>query len=191
MTNQNGSNRPLTLDAYQRLALKTAVYPGRGSNLEYPILGLIEEVGEIAGQLKRVQRDDGGALTETRRQKMLAECGDALWYLAALSFELRLPLRQLAGSQNFQPLTKAAEKFAGMPLFSLLWRLEYYLGQAIGLLGQSQGGDVNAPIQPLVIVWAAVCVELGSTPEEVATMNIEKLAGRAERNALHGEGSER
>src|SRR5690625_3697650 len=72
----------MTLDEYQQQALKTASYPNVGSNLTYPTLGLAGEVGEIANSVKKIMRDDGGELTPERRESLLAEAGDSLWYLA-------------------------------------------------------------------------------------------------------------
>ena len=47
----------------------------------YPILGLVSEIGELASELKKVQRNDGGLLTPTRMRNIAEEFGDILWYL--------------------------------------------------------------------------------------------------------------
>lgn len=86
----------MNLNDYQRLARETAVYPNVGSNLTYAVLGLVGEAGEIANKLKKVQRDDGGSLTEDRRHQLADELGDVLWYVAAVAWELGLSLNTVA-----------------------------------------------------------------------------------------------
>jgi len=88
----------LGLDAYQRLAGRTAQYPGRGEKpmSAYPALGLAGEAGEVCEQIKKAMRDDGGEITPERHKALRKELGDVLWYLAALAFELDLDLSDIA-----------------------------------------------------------------------------------------------
>ena len=53
---------------YQRRSRETAVYPHLGENLVYPALGLCGEAGETAEKVKKAIRDDGGVLTDERRE---------------------------------------------------------------------------------------------------------------------------
>lgn len=48
----------------------------------YAGLGLTNEAGEVAGKLKKLLRDDNGHLHPERREAIIDECGDVLWYLA-------------------------------------------------------------------------------------------------------------
>lgn len=50
--------------------------------LSYAGLGLVNEAGEVAGELKKLLRDDDGQLTDERRERVIDEAGDVLWYLA-------------------------------------------------------------------------------------------------------------
>jgi NTP pyrophosphatase (non-canonical NTP hydrolase) len=90
----------LTLDDYQSRAFSTAVYNGRGSStwqaLAYAGLGAAGEAGEIANKIKKMQRDDGGDLTDERRVQILQEVGGCLWYLAAMCTELGTHLGDVA-----------------------------------------------------------------------------------------------
>jgi NTP pyrophosphatase (non-canonical NTP hydrolase) len=43
-----------------------------------------------------VIRDDGGTLTDERRQAMSKELGDVLWYVAQIATELGLDLDEVA-----------------------------------------------------------------------------------------------
>lgn len=84
------------LDVYQRGALASAIYENPGKNPKYTVLGLCEEAGEVAGQVKKMERDDGGVMTDARRESLLKELGDVLWYVAAASRELGFNLSDVA-----------------------------------------------------------------------------------------------
>ena len=81
---------------YQRLSRATAVYPDLDNNIVYPALGLCGEAGETAEKVKKAIRDDGGSLTEERRDAIAAELGDVLWYAAQLATEAGLDLEEIA-----------------------------------------------------------------------------------------------
>lgn len=93
----------MTFNDYQQQSRTTAVYPNLGENYLYPALGLAAEVGEALNKIKKVIRDDGGALTETRRNDVASELGDILWYLANLATELQVDLGDVA-AQNLEKL---------------------------------------------------------------------------------------
>lgn len=81
---------------YQTRSRATAVYPDAGNNITYPALGLCGEAGETAEKVKKAIRDDGGSLTEERRDAIAAELGDVLWYVAQLATEAALDLDEIA-----------------------------------------------------------------------------------------------
>jgi NTP pyrophosphatase (non-canonical NTP hydrolase) len=81
---------------YQELAMSTAVYPQKGSNLAYPALGLNGEAGEVAEKVKKILRDKGGVLDEDSRQALMKELGDVLWYVAAMCSEAGLSMGEVA-----------------------------------------------------------------------------------------------
>ena len=86
----------MELRHYQEASRATAVYPDAGDNLVYPALGLCGEAGEVAEKVKKAIRDDGGVLTDERREALAAELGDVLWYLAQLATEADLDLGVVA-----------------------------------------------------------------------------------------------
>lgn len=98
----------LTFAAYQERAMSTAIYPRRGSNISYPVLGLCGEAGEIANKVKKIERDAGGVISDEVRKAISKEVGDTLWYCAALSFELKLSLEDIARA-NLEKLAKRKE----------------------------------------------------------------------------------
>lgn len=103
-TTTKSTNPELTLNAYQRNTRTTANY-GSGNVINYPILGLVGEAGEIANKYKKVLRDDGGILTPEKRDGLLDELGDVLWYCAALANDLGSTLEGVA-TGNLAKLAK-------------------------------------------------------------------------------------
>ncbi|HUF04254.1 MAG TPA: nucleoside triphosphate pyrophosphohydrolase family protein [Aridibacter sp.] len=86
----------MKFEDYQSAAGRTALYPKRLDNLEYPTLGLAGEAGEVANIVKKIQRDHGGEINEEIRAKLKDELGDVLWYISACADELGLSLEEIA-----------------------------------------------------------------------------------------------
>jgi len=101
----------MNLSDYQQRARVTAVYPGAGDNLLYPTLGLCGEAGEVAEKVKKMVRDDGGVLSNDRRDALAKELGDVLWYVAALATEAGLDLDAVAEA-NLQKLLSRSDRGA-------------------------------------------------------------------------------
>lgn len=95
----------MNFEEYQSAARKTAHYPRRLENLEYPTLGLAGEAGEVANIVKKIQRDHGGVLNEDIRSKLKDELGDVLWYISACADELDLAMNEIA-EYNVDKLAK-------------------------------------------------------------------------------------
>ncbi len=93
MTDKYGTG---SFDDFQIQSKQTAVYRNQGNNYIYPTLGLVSEAGEVAGCVKRIDRDDSGVLTNERREEIGGEIGDVLWYAAQLATELGLSLSVIA-----------------------------------------------------------------------------------------------
>ena len=82
---------PLTLDAYQEQAAKTAVYPDDQA-LNYLVAGLAGEVGELASIFAKHWRGDG----DLNHDHAAAELGDILWFIAMLAERLDTDLSDVA-----------------------------------------------------------------------------------------------
>ena len=95
---------PLTLDAYQKQAKATAVYPEVKAD-QYLIAGLAGEVGELASIFAKHWREDG-PLT---RDSLEAELGDVLWFVAMLADEIGCDLSTVA-QNNLDKLADRAER---------------------------------------------------------------------------------
>lgn len=102
------------MDLYQRLSTQSAIYPGQGTalGLAYVALKLNGEAGELAEHVGKAMRDDDlmgsspvsqhddtfypHTLTDERRDLIIKEIGDQLWYLSAACNELGITLTHAA-----------------------------------------------------------------------------------------------
>lgn len=118
-----------TLDNYQKIAIKSAIYPGLGTPLgiNYLALKLNGEAGEFAEHFGKAMRDDDlirviqsnndavlfamqlKNLTPDRREKLIKELGDCLWYISAIADELGLKLSDVA-LENLEKLKSRTER---------------------------------------------------------------------------------
>lgn len=89
-----------TLNGYQQFTNTTKTFPEKHA-IVYPILGLCEEAGEVAGKLKRWLRGDTPNLDV---EGLKREMGDVLWYLASLATDLGITLEDVAKT-NIEKLT--------------------------------------------------------------------------------------
>jgi len=94
---------------YQKKAWETAIYPNKGKNVYYPALGLGGETGEVLEKIKKIMRDENFNVTEEKKEALIKEMGDVIWYLAALCTELELDLNKIA-EQNIAKLALRKEK---------------------------------------------------------------------------------
>ena len=117
------------LDDYQRIATRSAVYPGQGTplGLVYVALKGAGEAGEFAEHVGKAMRDDsfgnglyydggivhhsGAKLTPERHALLIKEVGDQLWYLAAKCNELGISLSD-AALVNLEKLLDRTERNA-------------------------------------------------------------------------------
>jgi NTP pyrophosphatase (non-canonical NTP hydrolase) len=93
---------------YQTKSRATAKYPVIGHGVIYPVLGLTNEAGEVAGKIKKVFRDKDGIINEEQREALKAELGDVLWYISQVCTELDISLDEVAEAN----LTKLIDRQA-------------------------------------------------------------------------------
>jgi NTP pyrophosphatase (non-canonical NTP hydrolase) len=124
------------IDFYQKLATRSAIYPGQGTplGLAYVALKMNGEAGEFAEHVGKAMRDDnygpdakrngrqsssgykewveysaGADLTPDRRDLLIKEIGDVLWYLSAACNELGISLSDAAVT-NLRKLADRSER---------------------------------------------------------------------------------
>lgn len=84
----------MELNEYQEKAAKAAFY--EKNDLVYLALGIAGEGGEVADHMKKVMRDDYGRITDERREILIKELGDVLWYVSKMAGELNVSLDDVA-----------------------------------------------------------------------------------------------
>ena len=108
------------LNVYQELSSGSANYPGTGdpTGLMYAALKLNGEAGELAEHVGKAMRDEGfgehhvsctSILAPERKEAIVKELGDVLWYTAAIARELGLKLSEVAHG-NLDKLCSRGER---------------------------------------------------------------------------------
>lgn len=100
------TEREMTMNEYQNLALETAVYP---QPIIYPTLGLTGEADEVSDKIKKVLRDNNSQFTADKKIEIAKEIGDVLWYCATLSHDLGYTLEDIA-RMNYEKLHSRQER---------------------------------------------------------------------------------
>ena len=104
--NEEYSNEPLSMDSlegYQQFVRSTKAYDSE-YNLVYPVLGLANEAGEVAGKLKKIMRDESGQMSEENFYAIVAELGDVAWYLTAVADDLGITISDIF-YENYKKLS--------------------------------------------------------------------------------------
>jgi NTP pyrophosphatase (non-canonical NTP hydrolase) len=83
-------------ERYQLAAAWTGGPVGVDHPVVFPVLGLTNEAGEVAGKVKKIFRDRGGVITPEDREALKLELGDVLWYLAEICTQLDIKLEDVA-----------------------------------------------------------------------------------------------
>lgn len=92
----------MTLDEYQDKASEFCFYKG---SLLYPALGLAGESGEVVEKVKKLYRDDEinfmredmtDELSAEQARAIALECGDVLFYIAAIANDIGYSLEEIA-----------------------------------------------------------------------------------------------
>src|ERR1700674_4535374 len=98
-----------TFNEYQPMSRRTWNLVHTDHPIVYPTLGLVNEAGELAAQVKKIFRDKGGVISDADRDALKYELGDVLWYLAQVATELNLSLDEVAQS-NLEKLASRLER---------------------------------------------------------------------------------
>ena len=113
-----------TFDTYQFISQKSAIYPGQGTflGLLYVNAKLNGEAGEFSENVGKALRDDNvlsfdgeneafffGEINRGRREALILELGDVLWYCAAAAKELNISLEDIA-IRNLEKLQSRSER---------------------------------------------------------------------------------
>ena len=75
----------------------------------YPVMGLTEEAGEVAGKFGKAIRDYNGYISEERKAEIVKELGDVTWFVAELCTFLDVTLEEVM-QKNIDKLTSRKER---------------------------------------------------------------------------------
>lgn len=81
----------------------------RGLNYVYPALGLAEESGEVAGKFAKAIRDENGYVSPKRKEEIVKELGDVMWFVAECATLLGVSLEDVC-QKNIDKLTSRKER---------------------------------------------------------------------------------
>lgn len=79
------------------------------SGLEYPVMGLTEEAGEVAGKFAKIIRDKKGVITQDDKNEIIKELGDVLWMVNEIALRLDCSLQYVA-QVNIEKLTSRLKR---------------------------------------------------------------------------------
>lgn len=98
----------MDLQYYMENASKTAKFDTKNFNMEemfYVACGLNGEAGEVAEKTKKIWRDSDSELTDDRRDALIKELGDVLWYWSQCCSILGVDPNEVA-QRNLDKLAK-------------------------------------------------------------------------------------
>lgn len=188
----------LSFDDYQQRALTTAVYPKQYVHVSgdvvaadapsciYPVFGLCGEAGEVAQALNN-------KLGQT--SELSSECGDVLWYVAAICSDLNLDMRSVAGSSTFNEFSYRTALTNNVGVDELLVELLIATGivaestkktirDSKGIVSPERLKTIVLALRRVMIAISAICERRSISFEAVAQNNLAKLSSRKESGTL-------
>lgn len=166
---------------YEELAITTKCYDDKVA-LSYVVLGLCGEIGELYEKIQQ----------ESEKDLIIKEFGDVLWYMAAIRIEFQLKEQVNWPERNNQivnPMTIGAEMGKICEQIKKYLRDDWKRDEDIEF-PQKRKSVVQDAWNELLQLLVNLAFQLFSenTMNELGQMNIDKLASRAKRNKIHGEG---
>ena len=165
----------LTWKTYQEGALYTLICEER----DYLFLGLLSEVGELAGVYKKKIRDNTDETTFN--QKRLGECGDILYYVAVIAQDLGIDLGQVFAKKkkSYEPIVDEY-----VELLSLMTDNSHEVTSSCSrtIIKHSLNELLNCIV---------LALPKGVSLAQLAKLNLEKLYDRKERGVIKGSGDNR
>lgn len=179
---------------YQEQASKTALYK-KETALEYTILGLVNEAGEVADAYKQILKAGQNSQSALNLAK---ESGDCLWYLSQVVRELGLEIDV--------ELSALTEKYADSvndetSLQIAILSLVFESGEVAGIYKKVLRGDKSLDDSNKAkilnrcndVLWSLYLIVkwVGYDLNTIAEMNIAKLNDRLNRGVIKGDGDNR
>lgn len=173
--------------------MSTAIYPV-DREVDYTIVGLGSEIGELAEVYAEAKKGFYGKLDGGDTKSALSECGDILWYVAATADALKIQLDWVLK----QTTTDVHHVSKGLTLIDMVvahGAIQGILKKSIrddkGFLSSMNEARIT---EQLCHIWnhtAQFIYLLGGTENGVMNANLNKLADRKARGVLQGSGNNR
>lgn len=181
-------------NAYQQQALTTAIYPLK-RELEYTVLGLCSEVGEIGEAYDKWLQ---GNRAKADLAHLHSEIGDNFWYCAAIADALKYPLAIVALYLDPQPGPVGAPGSADAHIRAITTEASAMAGivkKAIrdndGFLSKPAEAKLAHHLYRTIWLLDLLCDRFGTSRYAVMNKNLDKLADRKQRGVLQGSGDNR
>lgn len=142
-------------------------------SLDYVRLGIYEELGEVAGKIKRFRRGD--YKKEEFKNQIKKELGDLTWYLTLYNHLNGTPTREFRRPRNKRIMNSLDSLFMLQSYLTMSKQARFR-----GLLIESMTNAVTD------LAWS-----FGITMEDIVKDNIKKTQDRLARNKIKGQGDER
>lgn len=181
---------------YQQGALSTAIYPLK-RELEYTVLGLCSEVGEV-GEAYAAGKQGWGYNSE-QIKALGKEIGDCFWYAAAIADALELTLEEIAlyGDKLGLPPVKVSGS-RGLTVLAIVAESSAMAGVVKKAIRDNDGFvSTEARVKMVQSLYRTVwlldglCDHFGTSRHIVMVNNLNKLADRKQRGVLQGSGDNR
>lgn len=173
--------------------MTTAIYPV-DREVDYTIIGLGSEIGELAEVYGEAKKTFYGQLDGSDTKEALSECGDICWYVAATADALGLQLDWVLK----QTTTDVHHVSKGLTLVDMVvahGKIQGILKKSIrddkGFLSSMNEARIA---EQLCHIWnhnQQFIYLLGGTLDGVLAANLNKLADRKTRGVLQGSGNNR
>jgi NTP pyrophosphatase (non-canonical NTP hydrolase) len=172
---------------YQQAALLTAIYPNKGHNLAYAVLGLTEETGE-AFHMSNFQRKS------KEHELFLKELGDILWYVNATAYECGSSLVEVMNLETPVFPVGSIQELMTILFFEcsvVSGRAKKLIRDHNGTVTDEKKATIRQSLNNIMQCLELIAAEAESTLQQVAELNIEKLQGRKSSGTLKGDGDVR
>lgn len=172
--------------------MSTAIYPLK-RELEYTVLGLCSEVGEL-GEAYAAGKQGWGYSREDILN-LLKEAGDVYWYVAAVADALNTPLGHIWTNYTSGVVIGSSRGLTVLQIVARSSAMAGVVKKSIrdndGFLSDAGAEQIKWSLGATLIMLGALVTFFGSTPEAVTAKNLNKLADRKQRGVLQGSGDNR
>ena len=186
----------MKLTDYQHEALKTAIYP-IDRELDYTVLGLLSEVGELGEAYSEGKISDWG-FTALVIEKLFSEAGDCYWYTAAVADALNTSLEDVVFLLNGRSELLKFTRSRGLTILEIVKAASDIAGFVKKAIRDNDGYLSDKASEGIKISLGIVFLQLdhlatlfGGNGVAIRAKNLNKLADRAARGVLAGSGNTR